>query len=62
MQAAEHAARTRGMRRLMLDAASANDEAFHFYRTKLGYRYQGIFLRKDLPVASPRSTSGSPTS
>jgi ribosomal protein S18 acetylase RimI-like enzyme len=50
MQAAEHAARAQGMRRLMLDAACANDEALHFYRTRLGYQDQGVFLRKDLPA------------
>jgi GNAT superfamily N-acetyltransferase len=61
MQAAEHAARTQGMRRLMLDAAHANDEALHFYRTRLGYQDQGVLLRKDLP--SPPSTHDSaPTS
>jgi GNAT superfamily N-acetyltransferase len=50
MQAAEHAARTRGVRRLMLDAASANDGALHFYRTRLGYQDQGVLLSKDLPA------------
>ena len=58
MHAAEQAARTQGMRRLMLDATSANDTALDFYKTKLGYRDQGGLLRKDLPAASPRSTIG----
>jgi ribosomal protein S18 acetylase RimI-like enzyme len=59
MQAAEHAARSLGMRRLMLDAASTNDEALHFYRTRLGYQDQGVVLRKDLPDPSPPSTHDS---
>lgn len=58
MHAAEHAARTREVRRVMLDAASANDEALRFYRARLGYRDQGVLLRKDLPAASPRSARG----
>lgn len=63
MQAAEQAARAQGMRRLMLDAASANDEALRFYRTRLGYHDQGVFLRKDLTTAAARSAHGSaPTS
>ena len=53
MQAAEHAARTRGMQRLMLDAACANSEALRFYRTRLGYQDQGVLLQKDLPGAPP---------
>ena len=59
MQAAEHAARTQGIRRLMLEAAAANGGALHFYKTTLGYQDQGVLLRKDLAAASPRSTSGS---
>jgi ribosomal protein S18 acetylase RimI-like enzyme len=50
MRAVERAARARGLQRLMLDAASANDRALHFYRAKLGYRDQGVLLRKDLPA------------
>jgi ribosomal protein S18 acetylase RimI-like enzyme len=52
MHAVEHAARARGVQRLMLDAASANDRALHFYRAKLGYQDQGVLLRKDLPASA----------
>jgi ribosomal protein S18 acetylase RimI-like enzyme len=51
MQAVEHAARAQGVQRLTLDAASANDKALDFYRARLGYRDQGVILRKDLPAA-----------
>lgn len=48
MLAVEQAARTQRVRRLILDAACANDEALRFYRVRLGYQDQGILLRKDL--------------
>ena len=42
----------------MLDVTSGIDTALDFYKTKLGYRDQGVLLLKDLHAASPRSTSG----
>jgi ribosomal protein S18 acetylase RimI-like enzyme len=47
MAAAEHEARRRGARRIILDMAAANHGALRFYR-RLGYREVGLFLERPL--------------
>jgi ribosomal protein S18 acetylase RimI-like enzyme len=53
MRAAEAAARQSGARRMVLDAATANERALRFYEERLGYRPFGILLAKPLPDESP---------
>jgi ribosomal protein S18 acetylase RimI-like enzyme len=48
MHAIERSARSRGMRRLQLDVAVANDRALSFYRDRLGYADFGVLLRLDI--------------
>jgi ribosomal protein S18 acetylase RimI-like enzyme len=53
MLAAEAAARRFGARRMVLDAAAANERALRFYEERLGYRPFGTLLAKPLPEESP---------
>jgi ribosomal protein S18 acetylase RimI-like enzyme len=48
MAAAETLARGRGARRVLLDAAAANQPALRLYQHRLGYRPLGLLLLKPL--------------
>lgn len=48
MGAAEAAAQERGARRIVLDAAAANESALRFYQERMGYRPFGMLLGKAL--------------
>src|SRR5262245_20017579 len=58
MRAAEAAARRLGARRMVLDAAAANQRALKFYEDRLGYRPFGILLTK--PLTDERADQDEP--